>query len=245
MFDIKISPKKIALILFLVVLFLTAASLIGQYYKTFPGIDPFWLKVINKLDLDLEDNNLPTWYQSGTLLLSAFLLTIIALVKKAERNMDFRYWAVLAIAFLYLSLDETVAIHEQLTLPLRHSFDLNGFFYLSWVIPAGIFLLFFAVLNLKFLFRLPPLTRTLMIVAGAIYILGAVGIEMIGGKYLSATNNVPILVQDWNYVLLTTLEEFLEMFGIVIFIYTILSYLLAEIPAILERGQAAETSSGE
>jgi len=243
MLEIKISPKKVALLLLAIVLFLTAASLAGQYYKDLAAQSEFWTKVINKLDLDLEVNNLPTWYQSSTLLLSSFLLAVITLVKRAEKDIDYRYWAGLSLVFLYLSMDEAVAIHEQLTMPLRTSFHLGGLLYLSWVIPAGILLLLFALLYFKFLFRLPEPTRNLLIASGVIYVAGAIGIEMVGADYLNATHDLPTYVIDFRYVLLTTLEEFLEMAGVLLFIYSLLSYLVPQESGAVSRKAAKDSAA--
>ncbi len=90
----------------------------------------------------------------------------------------------LSFTFLYLSLDELISIHEQLTMPLRAGLDLHGVFFLSWVIPAIIVVAVFTLIYIKFLWRLPVQTRWLFIVAGIIYVGGAVGIEMLDGKYL-------------------------------------------------------------
>jgi hypothetical protein len=230
---LSISPKKVALILTIIVLSLTAAHILGQYYKNFVGNDAFLLKIVDKVDLDGESNNLPNWYQSSALLFSSFLLAIIAVVKKAEEDANVRHWAFLALTFVYLSLDELVSIHEQATVPLRHAFDLHGVFYLSWVIPAAILLAVFLVLYLKFLWRLPSDTRWLLIAAGAIYVFGAVGVEMIDAKFLelhevrimdsAATGSV-----IFQYALMTAVEEFFEMAGIVTFIYALLSYIVPE-----------------
>lgn len=230
MTNIYISPKKIVMVLAIIILGLTAAHIAGQYYKDFIGTDPFLLKVVDKLDLDGESNNLPNWYQSSTLLLSSFLLAVIALVKKAEQDINVRYWAILSLAFLYLSLDELVSIHEQLTMPFRAVFDLHGIFFLSWVIPAAVITGIFGLIYLKFLWRLPVHFRWLFIVAGTIYVTGAVGIEMLDGKYLELHESQIIDVAAgqiaFNYALMTAVEELFEMVGIAIFIYALLSYLM-------------------
>ncbi len=97
MTKIYISPKKVIIILSIVVLGLTAAHIAGQYYKNFIGGDPLIMKIVDKLDLDGESNNLPNWYQSSTLLLSSFLLAIVTIIKKAEQDINVRYWAFLVI----------------------------------------------------------------------------------------------------------------------------------------------------
>ena len=45
--------------------------------------------------------------------------------------------AVLAVIFLYLSIDESAQIHELINPALTDSFNLGGVFYFSWVIPFG------------------------------------------------------------------------------------------------------------
>lgn len=239
--NLQISPKKVALVLLGFVLFLTAANLVGQYYKDLAAGNEFLLKVIGKFDLDFERNSVPTWYQSATLLFSSFLLAVIALVRNAEGDKDFRYWGFLSAIFLYLSLDEAVSIHEQLTMPLRTNFELGGIFYLSWVIPAAVFLIIFFFVFLKFLLRLSPQTRYLMIASGGIFVLGAVGVEMVGGNYLYMTNDLPSYVNDFRYVIITTVEEFLEMLGIVIFIYALLDHLVPENAAYAEKIEEIKT----
>ena len=67
-----------------------------------------------------------------------------------------------------------------------------------------------------------------MIKAGLIYVLGAVVVEMLGGDYLYLTNDLPTRVNDFRYAFITTVEESLEMLGIVLFIYTLLSYLFPQ-----------------
>lgn len=251
MFEFKIPfpTKKIAVVLAVCVFGLIVAHILGQYYKNFVSNDGFLLQIIDKFDLDLEKNNLPTWYQSSTLLLSAVFLAIIAFVKKNKQERDVRYWAFLSLAFLFLSADEAVSIHEQMTMPLRKAFDLHGFLFLSWVIPAGIAVSILFTANFKFLFRLPAATRWLFVIAGFIYLGGALGIEMVNANYLEAnhfiaTNPEIFGAERFQYALLTALEEFLEMAGIGIFIYALAAHLNSEldlVPAKEEISDFAET----
>jgi hypothetical protein len=243
--DLNINPKKIASALFGIVLFLTFVNLVGQYYKVSGGDNEFLLKIIVKFNLDLEKNNIPTWYQSSTLLLSSFLLAVIAFIDHLKNERDYRFWGILSVIFLYISFDEAVSIHEQMILPLRHAFELKGFFYLSWVIPAKIFLVVFFFVFLKFLLRLPPSTRFLTFAAGGLYVFGALGVEMLGGNYLYVTNDLPSRVADFRYILLTTVEEFLEMSGICVFIYGLLTHLVRSEAVLFERRPATVRRAGK
>jgi hypothetical protein len=54
----------------------------------------------------------------------------------------------------------------------------------------------------------------------ALYIGGAIGMEMLGG-YLAYTTGM----KSVSYLIVTTLEESLEMLGIVVFIHALISYI--------------------
>lgn len=78
-----------------------------------------------------------------------------------------------------------------------------------------------------FVFNIPAATRILFFIAGTV-VLGAAGMEMVGGNCGSSqgwsafgTNKVDIV-----YAMIITLEEFLEMVGIIIFIHALLGYYL-------------------
>ena len=60
----------------------------------------------------------------------------------------------------------------------------------------------------------------LFIIAGCLYVSGALGMEMVGGNYRDMVGEV-----DLNYGLITSFEETLEMAGIILFIYGLLDYL--------------------
>ena len=100
---------------------------------------------------------------------------------------------------------------------------------------AGVLIL--GLLFLKFLLRLPPLTRWSFLGAGAVYLGGAIGIEMIGGRYAESHGD-----ENLTYQLLTHLEESMEMAGMIVFIHALLRYLAEQCPKvefrIAERNQS-------
>jgi hypothetical protein len=62
--------------------------------------------------------------------------------------------------------------------------------------------------------------------AGAGYVGGALGMEMIGGAYASAYG------YDAYYPVLTIVEETLEMLGILLFLHALLCYMTAHMPRV-------------
>lgn len=218
--EVIINSKKIIKILIILVIILTVASITGQFYKYFGGHDRY---LVTLFDLDKEWN-LPTWYSSVSLLFCAFLLAIISLAKKQENAPFTFHWTFLAVVFLLLSLDEAVQLHEQTITPLRVLLNAKGIFYFTWVIPAFAIVCFLGLAYLKFFFSLSKEMRVLFFVSGALYVGGALGMELVGGYYteLHGQNNL-------GYALLTNLEEVLEMIGVLVFIYALMSFINIEL----------------
>lgn len=156
------------------------------------------------------------------MLFCSVLLTIITFAKKKSGE-RYIYWLGLVAIFLFLSIDEFVMIHDRLNATLRSTLNVSGFLHFAWIIPYGIAVIIFVFIYTKFVFRLPSRTRILFIIAGSIYISGAIGFEPIEEKFfeLYGYKNVA-------YVALCTIEEIFEMAGIVVFIYALTSYLGSE-----------------
>ncbi|MFK5937894.1 MAG: hypothetical protein QM497_05785 [Sulfurimonas sp.] len=124
--------------------------------------------------------------------------------------------------FLFLSIDEMISIHENFTRITKLLVDTTGLLYYAWIIPYGIALIIFILTYSKFLLHLPKNIMLLFILSGSIFVLGAIGIEMFGGE------NVELMKgsnDSLHYAVLYTIEETLEMLGIALFIYTLLTYI--------------------
>lgn len=220
--DIIISPKKVVRSLSLLVIVLTLLSLLGQFYKFFffNGQDRY---LINLFNLDIE-SNFPTWYAALSLMFCSTLLLIISAAKRKSKDRYFFHWLFLGIIFLVLATDEMIQLHEQVTTPIREILHTTGYLYITWVIPAIIFGIVFLVAYFKYLLHLPRNFRFLFIISGVIYILGAIGLEIISSNHIYFYGQ-----NDFSYALLTTVEETLEMTGVLFFIYTLTSYISIEL----------------
>ena len=174
-----------------------------------------------------SDGNIPTYYSAFALLFSSGLLAFTGyLIRKAGRPMVL-YWFGLSVVFLFMSADEMLELHERLIEPLRTTLGTSGAFYYAWVIPYGIAVLTIGAIYLRFLLHLPRRTAIGFIVAGAVFVTGAIGFEMLGGVIYeqSGSNNT-------YYVFVQTIEEMLEMVGIAIFIYAITDYIAGEFDSV-------------
>lgn len=215
---LTLRPGKAALFLAAIALFLALVSLTGQVMKNIFGHDHLF-GLVPAFDVDSEAN-IPTWFASNNLLICSLLLFIIARSKKKEGDRYTLRWYGLAFVFAFLSLDEAAGLHELLILPLQSAFHLKGYLFFAWVIPYGLALLVFGISYLKFLFSLPKRTRILFFLAGGIFTTGALGLEILAGPIFQRLGENNML---WAFE--TALEELLEMQGVILFIYALLSYM--------------------
>ena len=216
------------------VLFLTVAGL-GARFLNYVWGDEGLLHLLRFFDVGAE-GSIPTWYSSLTLLLCSVLLAVIA---EANRRRGDRYtfhWMGLSVIFLLLSLDEVARIHEAAggaeVRSLVHDltgFTPGGFTYFFWVVPGAAFALIVFLAYLRFLLDLPHATRRLFLVAGALFLLGALGMEMLSARIVSAYG-----MENWGTVggipkmivgVQTSIEELFEMSGVVLFIHALVTHI--------------------
>ena len=212
-------PRHVLSVLFLCIGFLVIAGLVSDVLLYLFGY-PETLRFHQIFGLDVEAN-IPTWFSSILLFSNAILLGLIGMATTRARNRWRWHWNVLAIMFVMLSLDETARLHELSMGTIRNALDVSGILYFAWVIPAAVLLLIFAIFYARFILALPGRTRWLFVLAGCIYVAGAMGGEMIGGAYFSAHHQQ----SDLTYALLTSTEETLEMVGLAVFFYALTNFI--------------------
>ncbi len=117
-------------------------------------------------------------------------------------------------------MDETCGFHEMTIKPLRAALNARGFLYFTWVIPGAAFVFIFVLVYLRFFFNLPAKIRRGFLIAGTLYVGGALGMELIEGKYKDFYGK-----QDMTYVTMMTIEELLEMIGTIVFIHILMLYI--------------------
>lgn len=162
------------------------------------------------------EGNFPTWY--AALLLAGCgvaLLAIAAGVRQSGAPLH-RHWTFLGAVFLYMSLDEAVELHEH----LGEIVELHGLLYFSWVVPAAVIVLLVGAAYLRFLRQLPPKTRWRFILAGALYVGGALVLELPLGWWAERAGRDNLI-----YGLIDWVEETLELVGATLFLTSLLGHL--------------------
>jgi hypothetical protein len=212
---LNISLGRLKVILITVISLLGACGLFAEYCHYILEIKS---ELIYYFSLS-EEKNFPTWWSSTLLLACGVVLWGIARTKTRQAGEFKRHWAALAVIFCYMSIDELVEIHEWLgSIPGIH--ELSGVAFYGWVVPVGILVAVFALSYLKFVVHLPPATRRKVVLAGVIYVGGALGIELILGAFADQHGE-----DSFAWTMISWVEEMLEMMGSSLFLYALLEYL--------------------
>ncbi len=238
-----IYTRMIVRAIVIAVLFITLAGLAARFAMY------MWGEAVQALRIfDVgEERSIPTWFESIQFLLCSILLAVVAVAKKQRNDRYSLHWGVLSIILLLLSLDEVASIHEatgqQLERLLRSiaGFDPGGAISFFWVVPGAVFVLVVLLAYLRFLVHLPQTTRRWFLFAGALFVLGALGMEMLTAQVMSSSGGISdwIVSSSGGIVdrgsasaiptilkgLQTSIEEMFEMLGLTAFVYALLAYI--------------------
>ncbi|TXK52325.1 hypothetical protein FVR03_01020 [Pontibacter qinzhouensis] len=215
---VSINTSAIVKTLAVVTAILVVFSVIGSVLLHVYGYDSAYGFVPN-FNLDTE-GNVPSYFSALILLFAGFLFRVVALHKKKINDTFARHWTILGFLFMYLAFDEATGTHERMINPLREAFEFTGIFYFSWVIVGLLFVGGFGIYFLKFFLGLSTKYKIRFATAAIFYVGGALGVELLGGAYSSAYGE-----ENLNYALITTVEEALEMTGIVLLIRALFKYI--------------------
>lgn len=218
-----ISAKKVIIILLVVFGVLIVARGAGLYATYVLG-NNHMNGLVPLFDFN-EERSVPTWFSCWLLMMSAALLGVIATAQRQE-GLPHLWWATLALVFVYLSLDEALSFHERLNRPVRELLGTSGALYYAWVIPYALFALAFLFFSLRPLRALPTETRRRLVLAGALFVCGAMGMEVVGSALVTGNHMQITLRSD----LAMTLEEVLELSGAIVLVYALLKHIAARHP---------------
>jgi hypothetical protein len=232
---LRISVGRSMVVLASISVLLALASLAGQISRIYLE-HPTLLGFVERFYV-VGEVTVPTWFSVSLLLATSVALALTALAERSRgRGDSSRWWAGLAFLFLLLSIDDAAGVHEMVAKLLnRLEVGGEGFLMYPWVVVAVPFVLVVGGVYLRFLWKLPPRTRWLFILGAALFLGGAVGLEMVGANLewnLRGAGGAmwprDVRENPFSWQLLATAEELLEMLGIVVILYGILDYLRAQ-----------------
>jgi hypothetical protein len=242
---LAIYAKTIVRIIVIAVLLITRAGLAARFALYMWGEVEF-LQPLRLFDVG-EERSIPTWFESILFLLCSVLLAVVAVAKRQRNDRYSLHWIVLSIILLLLSLDEVASIHEAIgqqserLLNYTTGITPGGAISFFWVVPGAVFVFIVLLAYLRFLANLPQTTRRLFLFAGALFVLGALGIEMLTAQVISSSSGIADWIESSSGGIVgqgsasaiptilkglqTSVEEMFEMLGLSAFVYALLAYI--------------------
>lgn len=135
-------------------------------------------------------------------------------------------WFILSAVFVFLAVDEATMIHEYLSAPVRGLLDADWVPHLAWVLPYGAAMIALAGILLPWFLKLDRASQVRFVVAGSLFVLGAVGFELLESRQVAEIlANHPdteiMELQDPSVDLLILFEESLELTGLGLFLHAL------------------------
>ena len=217
--EISVTPAAVARALGAVALLVVLANLAGQIARFAFGHDTLH-GIVPLFDLNGEEN-VPAFFSLLLLVSAAGLLAGVARLERIRGTRHASKWAILSVGFLAMGYDEAFQVHERLIVPMRQFVGGGtlGVLWYAWVVPALALVAVLAVVFLDFLRQLPTPTRRRFLAAAALYLTGAIGMEMVGGQFVELHRT-----DHWEFSAMVMVEESLEMTGVIYFIWAILKH---------------------
>lgn len=238
---LTINPARVARMLYVLVGVLAIAHVAVHGVLYVFGETPAAFEGVYRFFNMGSEANLPAYVSALYLLMAAGLLAIIGR-RTSERprgegnRLSRWHWWGLAIGFLIMSFDEAAQIHEGVVgaFLLETLGRGEGIFYYVWYVVYVPLLLIIGLVYVPFLRRLPRRYASWFLLSGAVFVGGAVGIEMVE-SYLSYSRQGGQSVSR-------LFEETCEMLGVALFIHALLVYLTeAQTSLVIRFGQVQET----
>lgn len=193
---------------------------------------PIPREMIQMFDLKLE-GNLAVWYSSALLLLvgmAALGLAYSPMTRESGSPWPRRFWTAAALAFIFLSADETAQVHEKTAtrfvwifgeIPgLTAGFSIPAFFWVVLFMPVMVLFVIGMVMAARTWFAMHHRSRVLTLAAVACWA-GVVIAEVVEDR-----------LRRWSMErsVQGAIEEGLEIVGATLFLFAFLDYLLRAMP---------------
>ena len=181
--------------------------------------DPEVFDFVRLIDLDYE-GNIPTLFSSLLFLFNGVLLWLVYSGVTQSGQRFPRYWLGLALIFIFLGFDEGSRLHEEIGDLLENFVQAEGLLYFPWVIAYSVAFLIAILFYFRFYLSLDRPLQLRLFFCATVFLSGALGVEI-----LSAQQADSFGTSSLSYSILYTIEETLEMAGLILLTDTLLRKL--------------------
>lgn len=166
-----------------------------------------------------QESNPGTWLSVVMLCGAALLAGVCQVVDRRQRR---AFWSLVALALLAMSFDEAATVHERVGGNVDSAIDSGSDLTYLWVIPWAALAVVVAVVMWRLRPQLPTSTRNGLLLGAGVAVGAAIGLELLATETVNSSG-----ASDATQLSLYSVEENLEMIGVLIIAYTLARHALA------------------
>lgn len=218
----------------------TAANVVIHHVA--PDPDHRLARAARRLDLGHEPS-LPNWYSSLALVSCSGAAWLVHRSARRLRPAEARGWAITSVILLLMAIDEAILLHEMADKTLHEAWQTRGILHFASIVPGMVAVAFVGLLLGRWCLILPPRTRYKLLAAAALFVGGAIGMEMIAGLIADRRG-----VESLAHACEQFVEEGLEMLGVLVAGYAMLEWLAEHVGSLhvrISTNSSAGTTGSE
>ena len=212
-----VNPKKITLLMLKINMGLVLLNILGQVI----GILIESKSGSAFLEFSQKQSILRL-YSTQLLVLCSTLFLFIALKRKGESSGGYYYWMGLFVIFFFLAIAKDTSLDEQLGALLQILLGISR--STVFVIAYAVAMIIIPAIYLKFFLHLPANTKIWFVAGSITFLTGAFLLDL-----LTAYLGRMLDYRTITYIISSSLEVLLESSGIIILIFTLLSFISIEL----------------
>ena len=202
--SLTISQDGFRRFLILVIGTILSLALASYVFVDLTGHDTV-LGVMHLLDVGKEQS-LATFFAVFNILIGSALTFWIYRSEKLRRSILRFYWLALSALLLYMAIDESATIHEKFIHLQEFFFDdsLPMIPSHGWMLLGAVFAAIVGLAFIPFLLTVSRRTAVMFVIAGTIFLTGALGLEFVAAWMFSTgfadhaylINRMPVLLEE-------------------------------------------------
>lgn len=181
-----------------------------------------------------QEASVPTFFAAAALMAAAAAAAAATVASPQRLKAG---WAFATLCLAFMAVDEGVGLHDRLAIPLQQRLGTTDLLFIGWL-PVYLALVAVAgAVLLPFARALPRRTAVRLVMAGAVFLGCAMGIEMVESHLMyRAAGGAALSTLDFHafgrtpaYLVWVTVEEAGEMLGVALALRALLLHLVDEL----------------
>ncbi|CAA9500555.1 MAG: hypothetical protein AVDCRST_MAG91-1029 [uncultured Sphingomonadaceae bacterium] len=143
-----------------------------------------------------EENSIPNFFSALVLVVTAGVAAVITFLHRRDGSSLWISWCLAALAIAFMGFDEGAMLHDRLAYVVQENAETTGVFYIGWTLPYLLLVLVAVPAGWPLLRALPRDTAVRLIQAATLFLIGALGMEMLESMLLQRSLPAGMSLRD-------------------------------------------------